>query len=232
MIKPCAYFKDGECKESYLTHIYNMLKVWEKIREYYINVLKRVAGKESEYYLKLAFLTHDAGKLLKAYIHDRRRFRHELIGAYVLYKLTSNNIFSTSVLLHHESIILSIYAGQYGERIIPVSTIRAVLEDFKDLLKPYSSLKDDEAYNKVGMKEIEEMERILNSINVDDVFNVIKSLIVEASVGGLSFRNRVSVVQHVLVLVDSIAANNSRADNEDEGTWVTKMAKIAEPGVW
>ncbi|BCU69768.1 CRISPR-associated endonuclease Cas3'' [Stygiolobus caldivivus] len=238
MTKPCAYFEGGECKESYLTHIRYMLDVWERIKGYYVKTLDRVAGKGSEHYLKLAFLAHDAGKLLKAYTRDKRKFRHELVGAYVLYKMVgggAGDVFATAVLLHHESIILSVYAGQYGERIIPLSTVRAVLEDFKGLLTPYASLKDDEAYGKVGMeKEIDEMEGILSSLKADDVYDVVKSLVVGASSGkdSLVFRNKVSAVLHVLVLVDSVAANTSRADSRDEGTWVTKAAKVAEPGVW
>ena len=244
MITPCAYFEDKECKESYLEHIYCMMKVWDAVRPYYLKALRRATGvRDPDRLMRLSFLAHDAGKLLEAYRTNKSRFRHELIGAYVAYKLikevTKNSvegnavsdaadIFSTAVLLHHESIILSVYAGEYGERFIPLSTIREVLEEFRDKLRPYAKLRDDRALKLLGMGEdVERMDHILESLNADEVYNVIVSLVVRASEesDALVFRNRVATVQHALVLVDSVAANSHRGGGSDEGTWITRMAE-------
>ena len=245
---PCAYFGEGnECKESYFEHIYCMIKVWEAVRPYYVKALRRATGvRDPDRLMRLSFLAHDAGKLLEAYRTNKSKFRHELIGAYVAYKLIETEaerakddkerdaiskaayLFSTAVLLHHESIILSVYAGEYGERFIPLSTIRKVLEEFRDKLRPYAKLRDDRALKLLGMeKDVERMEHLVDSLNADEVYNVIVSLVTRASEesDALVFRNRVATVQHALVLVDSVAANSHRGGGSDEGTWITRMAE-------
>lgn len=228
----CAYFVGNECKETYLEHIYCMLKVWEGIKKFYIKNLRRVVGVDDvEDLVKIAILSHDAGKLLEEYKHNKVMFRHEVIGSYVAYNLVKEEarmIVSSAVLLHHESGILSIYAGQFKEKYVPISTIKAVLENAerKGNLRPYCELCKDPYYPKVKNLPIGEMTEILKRITSKDVVKVVKRVIIYSiSDNSLIFRNKVSAFLHVLTLVDSVAANLNRSDTKDEGTWITKMAQ-------
>ena len=229
----CAYFVDGKCKETYLEHIYCMLKVWEGIKKFYLKSLRRAIGLDDvDNLVKIAILSHDAGKLLEEYKHNKFMFRHEVIGSYIAYNLVNDDkakaIVSSAVLLHHESGILGIYAGQFREKYVPISTIKAVLENAerKGTLRPYCELCQDPYYTRVKNLPISEMNNVLQKVDPEGVTKVVKHVIISSiSNDSLVFRNKVSAFLHVLTLVDSVAANLNRSDNKDEGTWITKMAQ-------
>lgn len=235
----CAYYdKNNNCVETYLQHIYCMNLVWDKIKKYYMKNLARVLGKnvDVDRLMRIAFLAHDAGKLLQAYLNKRGSFqyRHEIVGAYVSKELTNainndyvSNVIATAVLLHHEGIILSAYAGKYNERIIPLSTIKKVIE-ISDFTYICNDLMQDPYYEKVKKyytDEINLMDSIMRKIDKNRVYDTIKDIISFTIVEGLKFRNKVASVLHLLSVVDSVSATLDRGNNEeDAGTQISRLA--------
>jgi CRISPR/Cas system-associated endonuclease Cas3-HD len=204
--------------------------------------------------MKLLIISHDSGKLLKVYQEGKKRnYRHEVISAYVVYKfgpeiIKSDNynteevnlILSNVVLLHHENIILSIYAGKHGERLIPLSVIRKMINNYKDKFKIECNLKEDQFYERVKQEVsfldnfVEYTEQLFKKDSSDDIYQVISEIILKTTSrigeGSLVIRNKVAALLHLLNVVDSVAANKSRNikninnKNKDSGNWIAKRA--------
>lgn len=239
----CAYFDNNDrCLETYLEHIYCMNLIWNQISKYYLRGLQRILGdnkfKDSDVdrLMRIAFLAHDAGKLLQTYVKKKGNFqyRHEIVGAYVTRELIRkasyddnvSKIMATAVLLHHEGIILSAYAGEYNEKIIPLSTIKKVIEDSD--FGYICNLRDDPYYqilNKSYTEEIDWMNNLLSRLNKDQVYETVTDIISYATIGGLVIRNKVASVLHLLSVVDSVAATINRGGgSKDAGTQLSKLA--------
>lgn len=240
-----------EKKETYFQHIYCMLNVWNQIRRYYTRGLTRILGFDADKVVKLAILSHDFGKLTKIYQEEeseRRFYRHEVISAYLAYTIFPefiNNkdvvdMLANAVFLHHENIILSVYAGEAGERLIPLSTIRKMLERYANyknkgnMLSISCTLNDDSYYNAVK-SEISNLDEITNKVmekmrspEVNEIYSTISEIVVNATskIGeaSLVFRNKVAALLHILNVCDSVAANINRGDEKDEGNWIAERA--------
>ncbi|QXJ32141.1 hypothetical protein J5U21_01792 [Saccharolobus shibatae] len=231
----CAFFnKEEECIEPYLKHIYTASLIWDKIySKYYLKSIRRVL-KTKEDLVKMAILYHDLGKLTNEYKEgNRKNFRHELVGAYLAYKLLQNDYafyVSLTVMLHHESGILGIYAGEKGESFITLSTLRKVI--YNADLKIYCDLTvDDPWYDKAKTifgKEIERVNKYLKTMDNKEMYEIIKEIIVRVSVGNathlLEIRTKIASLLYPLTLVDSISAYYTRGDSKDSATWIASRA--------
>lgn len=247
----CAYFKENVCIESYTTHIKRSLALWSYLKRYYIKSIKRLLWIEVDP-VEIALLFHDVGKLVEAYRKNRERFRHEIIGSYVVYKVLENlgfdertrAVVSLAVLLHHEPLIFSAYISRLGERYITISVIRKVIDEsdltiycsshlsnmLKELVNYVTGL-DDVLKEKIVNVGID----VLSNLNTrkNDIFKVIKTIIVKASIGDSielhKTRAKVAGLLHPLVVSDSVAAHIGRSlclqgKESSEGTWVVRRA--------
>ncbi len=240
----CYAYISEEKKETYFKHIYCMLKVWDSIRNYYSRGLTRILGFDADTIVKLTILSHDLGKLARVYQEgERKYYRHEVISAYLAYTILPrviNNqsfpidIVSNAVFLHHESIILSVYAGEIGEKLIPLSTLRKMLDEYIDELAIACELSGDPYYDRVR-KEISGLDAIMSEVkkamsypDTNKIYSIISEIIVDATskVGerSLVFRNKVAALLHILSVCDSVAATISRGDQRDSGTWISQQA--------
>ncbi|MGC8987906.1 CRISPR-associated endonuclease Cas3'' [Infirmifilum sp.] len=236
----CAFFYDvNHCVESYFKHIYAAYIVWDRaFKKYYLRSVQRALRTDADP-VALAVLYHDLGKLTKEYKEGNRRvFRHELVGAYLAYRLINDNrsqlnlYVAHAVMLHHESGIIGIYAGERGEEFITLSTLRDVIESAD--LSVYCDLTLDPWYKKakaVYGNEIDKIASALSNMNKEDFYEAIKEIVVRATVGRvadlLTLRTRTATLLFPLTLVDSIAASLTRPKElveGDSGTWLTKRA--------
>jgi CRISPR/Cas system-associated endonuclease Cas3-HD len=182
-------------------------------------------------------------------------YRHEIIGAYVLYKIlhdVSNDLaitLSLAVMLHHEPAIIGAYIGELGERYLTLTTLKSILESHSDklaidketcdidkLIQELASLKEiAEARDRIFM-----IKKLLSNLNnnISEIMDVMKELILASSVGSPFklniLRNKVATVLHALVISDSIGAYISRRSickrENDEGTWIIERVREgAEP---
>lgn len=229
----CAFFSQ-ECIEPYLKHIYTAGLIWDKIYgKYYLKSIQRVL-KTNEDLVKLAILYHDLGKLTNEYKEgNRKNFRHELVGAYLAYKLLQENYafyVSLAVMLHHESGILGIYAGEKGESFITLSTLRKVIDNAN--LTVYCDLTtDDPWYSKAKRifgNEVDIINRELKNMNNREMYEIIKEIIIRTSVGSdkylMEIRTKAASLLYPLTLVDSISAYYTRGDSKDSATWIASRA--------
>ncbi|WP_157861066.1 HD domain-containing protein [Desulfurococcus amylolyticus] len=201
-----------------------------------------------------ALILHDIGKLVRDYWY-KRALRHEIIGAYVTRKVLdgigvrtrARDILSLAVLLHHESIIIAHYVAAHGEKYFTVASLRKALEDadltpicdvnslVEEIAKQLESCSCDPNITSNVKKELPNLLRNLN-LNKNDIFNVLKDLIVNATVGEPSklreLRARVAAVTHAIVVSDSVAAyygrsvcsNVSSGTGYNGGTWIVQRA--------
>jgi len=234
----CAFFKDNQCVEPYLKHIYVAGLIWSRIyKKYYLKSVQRVLNSKNDNDLVLlAILYHDLGKLTTQYMKgDRKSFRHELVGAYLAYKTHKNNIglyLALAVMLHHESGILGIYAGEKGEDFITLSTLKKVI--YGANLEVYCDLTtDDPWYNKakgIFRNEIDYINRELKNIDKREMYEIIKEIVIRSTVGEsnklLEIRTKAATLLYPLTLVDSISASFTRKEysDNDSSTWVTNRA--------
>jgi CRISPR/Cas system-associated endonuclease Cas3-HD len=253
----CAFYCEEKCVETYIDHIKNVLKAWSSVKSYYKKPLNRVIGAYNFDPIAIALTLHDIGKILKIYKIPRYRYmyRHEIIGAYVVYKILhdiSNDLaitLSLAVMLHHEPAIIGAYMGELGERYLTLTTLRSILENYSDML-----VIDEETCNidtlvqeLALLKEVAEMrDKIfvvkktlynLNS-NILDIIETMRELILASSVGSPFklnvLRNKVATLLHMLAISDSIGAyigrrSKCKKDN-DEGTWIIeRIREGAEP---
>jgi CRISPR/Cas system-associated endonuclease Cas3-HD len=253
----CSYNGEEKCVETYWEHVERTIKAWRSFKSYYSGVIKRVLGTYNFDPIAIVLITHDLGKLLRIYRFRKYRYmyRHEIVGAYVLYKMLVNvdrylaTILSLAVLLHHESCIIG-YIGELGERYLTVTTLRSFLEryskdfiidnncDFDELVQRLASFEEIS-----GIRDkIYSIKNLLNNLGskngVRDLLSVVKSLIIASSVGSMhslhELRNKVAAILHPLVVLDSVAAHIGRKGlckrDEDEATWiVNRVAENSEP---
>jgi len=129
--------------QSYEGHIENMIKCWEKIRRKYQKTLERILKLNVEkinFLVKAMIILHDSGKCTVFYqdaINRNEaigRYRHEIVSAYLAYKLLKNvveephlSVLSAAILLHHEPILMGCVSIQ-REKGITLTDIRGRIE--------------------------------------------------------------------------------------------------------
>lgn len=253
----CAFYCEDECAETYLEHVKKAINVWRSLRKYYSGVVKRVLGTHDFDPIAIALITHDLGKLLEIYKYRKHRFiyRHEIVGAYILYKMLVDTnpelatILSLAVMLHHESGIIG-YIGELGERYLAVTTLRSFLERYSEHLIVDRNcdidklVQDLAGFEEIAMirDKIYSIKNLLSSLGsesgIRDFLSIVKRLITASSVGSLHslhmLRGRVAAVLHLLVVSDSVAAHIGRSGrcekDRDEATWIVRrVAESSEP---
>ena len=124
---------DEELEECYLQHVILCWEQWCKLKHRFVGTITRRFAttlninlheyekrlpNDIEQALSFAILHHDVGKLTKEY-QEEKWYRHEIIGAYLLYNIFSHefaereyghylsNVIGAAIYLHHEAIQLS-----------------------------------------------------------------------------------------------------------------------------
>jgi CRISPR-associated endonuclease Cas3-HD len=230
-----AFDKNGAGRESYCQHINLALEEWRRLKPYYWDWVSRMFDGVDA--VEIAILFHDLGKLGKAYIdaytdrklspHLRRASRrHELISAYWAYRVLPaplNYYIATAVALHHEPILLGVYAGALGERRIQVSTIYAMLKAIELGLGCKPECVDPRVKQALDLWERGE----INAGLATDAFRDIVAFL-SAGPSNEVRRKRALVggLLHLLVIADSRAAMRGR---QGKGTRLAQLSLQAEP---
>ncbi|RLE84286.1 MAG: hypothetical protein DRJ67_10780 [Thermoprotei archaeon] len=220
-------------------HVGGMLARWKAYKRVYEAPLARLyrgLGSVDDM-MKCALIMHDVGKLVPRYqkfLRGEARlgdYRHEVVSAAITaitFKHRPWRIHvSAAILLSHEPILMG-QVGRVGERYLTLTSVERILRLAGDgeLVK----LEDDgvEAINSLLEREGFE-ERVAREYGVDECLEVLKETVVATSIAGnrLLERLRVAALIHVLTVIDSITANESREDDEG-GTFVTRHARQAE----
>jgi len=238
-----SYIEDGNPIEKYFEHIDAALIVWREIRQYYYDAVTRVLELEEFDPVEFAIVVHDLGKLTREYkTHRGKFFRHELFSAYSCYKILKRAHnedqkalpITLSVLLHHEPILLSAYAGNLGENYVAVSNIKKILHESN-----LSLACNPASFGKYCLGDrinefIDKWKGIGQSELKDDAFKLLKEIILKSTVGPqkqlTKIRAKAAALLYPLTVCDSIAAEMVRGDcknvqREKKGTWVTERAK-------
>lgn len=129
--------------QSYEMHIGNMIECWEKIKRKYQKTFERILKLNAEnidFLVKAMIVLHDSGKCTVFYqdaiSRDETigRYRHEIISAYLTYKLLKNvveepylSVISATILLHHEPILMGCVSTQ-REKGVTLTDIRGRVE--------------------------------------------------------------------------------------------------------
>jgi len=222
----CAYWlRDGGCGEGYEEHVDAVLKNWALMKPFYERWLRRVFGFDV---VEVAIWFHDLGKLAAAYKSGSGRYRHEVLGAYLAYKVLGGEVryyVSAAVALHHEPIIMGAYVGELGERSLNVSTLLAMLRGSD--LAMYCNYSPAEEL----LKRAVEIWR--RGIEASDVVAVFGEVLAFLTAGPASERRRkrllVAGILQPLVVADSVAAMMNRGGS---GTKIARTAVSgAEPGL-
>ena len=129
--------------QSYERHIENMIKCWEKIKGKYQKTFERILKLNAEnidFLVKAMIILHDSGKCTVFYQDAISRgdtigrYRHEIVSAYLTYKLLKSvveepylSVISATILLHHEPILMGCVSTQ-REKGVTLTDIRGRVE--------------------------------------------------------------------------------------------------------
>jgi len=223
-------------------HVRGMLERWKsKYRRVYESSLRRLVGEHANETVRCAIILHDVGKLARfyqEYLRKRlsgekaslREYRHEVASAAIaalhLQSVEWGDLVAAAVLLSHEPILMG-QVGEAGEkyftltqayRSLGVACSRGVLElEGVDVINRF--LKDE------GFQwELRE------SYALSDCIDALKSLVARVAILGDASVSRVKVaaLAHVLAVIDSLSASESRGGGDECGTFISRGARAAE----
>ena len=226
--------------QTYEEHIEDMLKCWEKIRRKYQKTLERILKLNAEkidFLVKAMIILHDSGKCTEFYqdVISRNeavgrygvgRYRHEIVSAYLAYKLLKStvnepylSVISATILLHHEPILMGCISTQ-REKGITLTDIRGRIEyprtDYnktrekaKTLHPEFKELFEYLSYKYLNIKLNPDVDRI----NSDDLVETLGKVIALTSLCGddswrQKMRSMVALLLYILVVCDYYGSRN------------------------
>jgi len=234
----------AECgrKERMGEHVDSMLKLWNKYRRAYGAPLHRLIGDCADEAVRCAIILHDVGKLAKLYQeYLRKRFecekaslkgyRHEIasaaIAALMLQGVEWGDTVAAAILLSHEPILMG-QVEEAGERYftltqasrsLRVACPKGVLELETEGVRAINQILAREAFQ-YSLEDNYELSECLHAL---------KGLVARVAILGDAAVKRIKVaaLMHVLTVIDSLSASESRGDDEG-GTFISRGAKVAE----
>lgn len=230
-------------KEHMEEHVDSMLKLWKiKYRKAYQASLRRLIGDCADEAVRCAIILHDVGKLAKFYQeylrnrHEGKRaslrgYRHEIasaaVAALLLQSVEWGDLVAAAILLSHEPLLMG-QVGEAGERYLTltqasrslrVACSKGVLE-----LEPVGV----HTVNLILAREGYQYS-LEDNYELSECLRALKGLVVRvAALGDLATKRvKVAALMHVLTVIDSLSASESRRDDEG-GTFVSRGARVAE----
>ena len=241
--------EDHSKHQTYEKHIVSMIECWDKyLRRKYAKSLARVLEVKSSLLddiVKFTLIMHDSGKCTLFYqqnLTNPKRYRHEIVSAYLAYRLSEGvfeerirYVLSGSIFLHHEPILMGSISFQ-RERGVTLTDIRGRLEypdpdkfekvesakmlhrSFKSLLNGLLSqhLNSSDVVNEI----LDNLYAIEEELNVDDMVNTIGKIVAVLALAGddtwrHTMRIQVSALQYILVVCDYYGSKD-RGSEESE----------------
>ena len=224
-------------------HLEKMLNLWKsRYSKVYLGPLKRFFKDfDSDRLVKSMLIAHDIGKLTDYYqkyllgeIKYLMNYRHEVVSAAIARIMFQGEAWSmyvsAAILLSHEPILLG-QVGRSKERYFTLTSAGRILSMASRDSKDYVLLVKDGVNVINGLLKREGFkERLYEKYRVVDCLRALKSVVVRTSLlrDKDVIRAKVSLLIHILTLIDSLAAR--RRSGDEGGTFVSKRAKIAEIG--
>lgn len=237
-----SWAEDGKA-ELFEEHINSMLTKWKNLyRKVYGAPLRRLIGERWDDAVRSGIILHDVGKLVKLYQEYARKrlsgesaslrgFRHEVasgaIAALLLRDVEWGYYVAAAVLLSHEPILMG-QVGEAGEKYFTLThayrVLRAGSEKEKLKLEPVGVEVANKILEGEGFRWSLEEE-----YPIDELMSALKGVVLRVAILSDAAVKRVKVAAliHVLTLLDSLSASESRGA-DDGGTFVSKGAKRAE----
>jgi CRISPR-associated endonuclease Cas3-HD len=230
-------------KESMEEHVDSMLKLWKnKYRKAYEASLHRLIGDRADEAVRCAIILHDVGKLAnfyQEYLKNRfegkrgslRGYRHEIASAAIATLMLQNiewgDLVAAAILLSHEPILMG-QVEEAGERYftltqasrsLRVACYKGVLELDPGGVRMVNQILAREGFQ-YSLEDNYELSACLRAL---------KGLVARVAVLGDAATKRVKVaaLMHVLNVIDSLSASETRGDDEG-GTFVSRGARAAE----
>lgn len=231
-------YRGESTSQSYEEHIEDMLKCWEKIRRKYQRTLERILNLNAEkidLLVKAMIILHDSGKCTEFYqdVISRneavRRYRHEIVSAYLAYKLLKNvveepylSVISAAILLHHEPILMGCVSTQ-REKGITLTDIRGRIEyprtDYEAGEKAKTLHPEfREVFRYLFDKHLDvKLNPDVDEIDPDDLVETLGRVIALTSLCGddswrQEMRGMVALLLYILVVCDYYGSKNRGGD--------------------
>ncbi|ADC66004.1 CRISPR-associated HD domain protein [Ferroglobus placidus DSM 10642] len=247
--------KDLSKRQTYEEHVNGMIECWNKyLKKKYAKSLTRVLRVNSsllDEIVKFTLILHDAGKCTLYYqqnITSPKRYRHEIVSAYLAYRLSEDvfekrirHVISGSIFIHHEPILMGSISFQ-RERGVTLTDIRGRIEypsssrlekveSTKIMHNNFKSLLESLLINHLNSNTIDKMLDNLRSIktelSVDDIVNTIGNIVSTLALAGDDTwrhmaRIQVSALQYILVVCDYYGSKNRDSEEskfQEEIKW-------------
>jgi CRISPR-associated endonuclease Cas3-HD len=238
-----SWAEDGR-SEQIRDHVDSMLERWKfKYRRVYEKPLRRLIGDHADEAVRCAIIMHDVGKLTKLYQEYLKRrlsgekaslrgYRHEVASAAIaslhLQGVEWGDLVAAAVLLSHEPILMG-QVGEAGERYF---TLTQAYRSLKVACTDGALELDSEGVSIINdfLKSEEFQWRLKEKYEFSGCLDALKGLVVRVvALGDVAVKRvRVAALSHVLTVIDSLSANESREEGDDGGTFVSRGARVAE----
>ena len=232
-------------REPFEQHIRSMLERWKNVySKVYEAPLRRLIGSHADEAVRCSIILHDVGKLTKLYqkyVESRYKgekarlggYRHEVvsgaIAALLLRDVEWGDYVVAAVTLSHEPILMG-QVGEAGERRFTLTqayrSLRAACEGGEELKLECEGV---QVVNKL-LEEEGFSWRLEEKYRYEECLRGLKGAVIRiTTLGDVAVKRvKVAALVHVLTVIDSLSASESRGDGDEGGTFVSRGAKKAE----